>query len=115
MKKIFSVFAVLVLVSAVSFGALSTITSQDATKTGLEGFRAKVNANFAALPAVIVTNVSAQTAAVAGTVTLSYTTNIVTYLDASTNAVSWTNIAVTGVAVSVPGVATNVSVSTKAP
>ncbi len=115
MKKFISVFAGVALASAVAFGAMSTVTSQDATKTGLEGFRTKVNANFAALPTVIVTNVTAQTAAVSGSVTLTYTTNILTYLDGSTNAVSWTNIAVTGVTVSVPGVTTNVSVSTKAP
>lgn len=58
-----------------------------------------------------VTNVAANTATVSGSVALSYTTNILAYLDATTNAVSWTNVAVTGVAVTTAGVTTNITVS----
>jgi len=68
MKKAFLIVELMVC-GVVAFGAFDSVTSQDATKTGLEGFRTKVNANFAKLTGPIVTNISAQTATVAGTVT----------------------------------------------
>lgn len=65
------------------------------------------------LPGGYVSNVVVKTATVAGTVGLSYTTNIITYLNADTNTVSWTNVAVTGVAVTTAGVTTNLTVTRK--
>jgi hypothetical protein len=114
MKKLFVILGI-GFMAAGAFAAFATLDGQDAHKTGLSSLVSKVNANFALIPASIATNVTAQTATVAGTVTLTYTTNIVTYLNADTNAVSWTNIAVTGVAVTTAGVTTNVSVQTKSP
>jgi len=131
MKKIFASLFVVFAVG-VAFAAQDTITAQDATKTGLEGFRTKVNANFGRIPATIVTNVTAQTATVSGTVTpqtitptvaYTYATNIYSCLDADPNAVSYTNITIatvvvgpaqmTNATVTTAGVTTNVTVTRK--
>ena len=115
----------LMLLSGVVFAADTVITGFNA-ETGIGTFKVVsdgtdctltvdklVVSDASTLPGGYVSNVVVQTATVAGTVALSYTTNIVTYLDATTNAVSWTNIAVTGVAVTTAGVTTNVTVTRK--
>jgi hypothetical protein len=118
MKKIFASLFVVFAVG-VAFAAQDTITAQDATKTGLEGFRTKVNANFGRIPSSIATNVAQQVAAITATASVAtWTTNIITYLDGSTNAVSSTNIIPATLSVTVVNggvVVTNVSIQTKSP
>ena len=119
MKRMFLILGCVLVAASVSFGAFSTLTGQDATKTGLSSLATKVNANFALIPSSIATNVSVSTAAITATATVAtWTTNVITYLDASTNAVSSTNIIPATLSVTVGNggvVVTNVSIQTKSP
>jgi hypothetical protein len=65
------------------------------------------------LPGGYVSNVVVQTASVAGTVTLTMATNTIYYQDATTNLATNIVIYVSGVAVTTPGVTTNVTVTRK--
>jgi hypothetical protein len=113
MKKIFASLFVVFAVG-VAFAAQDTITAQDATKTGLEGFRTKVNANFGRIPSSIATNVAQQVAAITATAAIQGVTYSVVDATGATNSmVSPTNIVVTVVNGGV--VVTNVSIQTKSP
>ena len=124
MKKI--VFLLVVALIAVAGYAVDTMIAGFNAETGIGTYKVMsdgtdctltvdklVVSDASTLPGGYVSNVVAQTASVAGTVVLSYTTNILTYLDGDTNAVSWTNIAVSGVAVTTAGVTTNITVTRK--
>lgn len=98
MKKLVIVFAPLLVAAGTALAAgLETITVQDATKTGLEGMRTKLNANFSilaqttnlvdgtVLPAVDgsgITNMSAAQLA-AGTVLLAVDGSAITNISAA--------------------------------
>lgn len=127
MKKLIFAVCVLAVVVGSVFAAQDTITSQDATKTGLEGFRTKVNANFGRIPATIATNVTITAAAPVTNVTglASFATNAVLTLQYGdvvygdvTNSLL-TNVTITVQSATAPavqtGAAPTITVQTKTP
>lgn len=124
MKKILFLLAVAIIAASV-YAADTVITGFNA-ETGIGTFKVVsdgtdctltvdklVVSDATTLPGGYVSNVVAQTASVAGTVTKTYLTNTIYYLDASTNVATNTIIYVSDVAVTTAGVTTNVTVTRK--
>jgi hypothetical protein len=112
MKKYFAIGLV-----AVTMAAFSAIGADVVTKYTIPTMVQEINTGFAAIDATGVTNVTKSTAAITASASVAtWTTNVITYLDDTTNAVSSTNIIPATLSVTITNgasVVTNITVIRK--